>query len=95
MQLRITENLKKNIRTLLFEFAVRLPKIKNEELYDTYPELANRFFDTMNIQKGTSKLLIDFSAAFVAKLFSVLFLLSYHPYFIVLDSYCSYCCFYF
>jgi predicted membrane metal-binding protein len=46
-----------------------LPKIKNEELYDTYPELANRFFDTMNIQKGTSKLLIDFSAAFVANYF--------------------------
>jgi uncharacterized membrane protein YqiK len=36
MQLRITENLQQKIFVRSFEF-VRLPKIKNEELYDTYP----------------------------------------------------------
>jgi hypothetical protein len=41
----------KKIRTLLFEFAARLPKIKKEELYDTYPPVSQSFFDTMNIQK--------------------------------------------
>ncbi|MFV8354797.1 peptidase domain-containing ABC transporter [Flavobacterium sp. XS1P32] len=85
MQLRITENLQQKIFVRSsFEFAARLPKIKNEELYDTYPpELANRFFDTMNIQKGTSKLLIDFSAALLQIIFGLILLSLYHPYFIV------------
>lgn len=85
MQLRITENLQQKIFVRSsFEFAARLPKIKNEELYDTYPpELANRFFDTINIQKGTSKLLIDFSAALLQIIFGLILLSLYHPYFIV------------
>ena len=85
MQLRITENLQQKIFVRSsFEFAARLPKIKNEELYNTYPpELANRFFDTMNIQKGTSKLLIDFSAALLQIIFGLILLSLYHPYFIV------------
>lgn len=85
MQLRITENLQQKIFVRSsFEFAARLPKIKSEQLYDTYPpELANRFFDTMTIQKGTSKLLIDFSAALLQIVFGILLLSLYHPYFII------------
>jgi ABC-type bacteriocin/lantibiotic exporter with double-glycine peptidase domain len=85
MQLRITENLQQKIFVRSsFEFAGRLPRIKYEELHDTYPpELANRFFDTMSIQKGSSKLLIDFSAALLQIIFGVLLLSLYHPYFIV------------
>jgi ABC-type bacteriocin/lantibiotic exporter with double-glycine peptidase domain len=85
MQLRITENLQQKIFVRSsFEFAARLPKIKTEQLYDTYPpELANRFFDTMTIQKGTSKLLIDFSAALLQIVFGVILLSLYHPYFII------------
>lgn len=86
MQLRITENLQQKIFVRSsFEFAARLPRIKFEELYDSYPpELANRFFDTMTIQKGTSKLLIDFSAALLQILFGIILLSFYHPYFIML-----------
>ncbi len=85
MQLRITENLQQKIFVRSsFEFGARLPKIKTEELYNTYPpELANRFFDTLNIQKGTSKLLIDFSAALLQIAFGIILLSLYHPYFIV------------
>lgn len=85
MQLRITENLQQKIFVRSsFEFAARLPKIKFEELYNKYPpELANRFFDTMSIQKGTSKLLIDFSAALLQITFGLILLSLYHPYFIV------------
>lgn len=85
MQLRITENLQQKIFVRSsFEFAARLPKIKSEEFYNTYPpELANRFFDTMTIQKGTSKLLIDFSAALLQIVFGILLLSLYHPYFII------------
>ncbi|RBN50392.1 peptidase domain-containing ABC transporter [Flavobacterium psychrolimnae] len=85
MQLRITENLQQKIFVRAsFEFAARLPKIKMDQLYNSYPpELANRFFDTMTIQKGTSKLLIDFSAALLQIAFGVILLSLYHPYFII------------
>ncbi|WP_298392792.1 peptidase domain-containing ABC transporter [Flavobacterium sp.] len=84
MQLRITENLQQKIFVRSsFEFSYRLPKIKFEELYNQYPpELANRFFDTISIQKGTSKLLIDFSTALLQILFGILLLSLYHPFFI-------------
>lgn len=84
MQLRITENLQQKIFVRSsFEFGYRLPKIKFEELYNQYPpELANRFFDTLTIQKGTSKLLIDFSTALLQIVFGILLLSLYHPFFI-------------
>ena len=85
MQLRITENLQQKIFVRSsFEFGYRLPKIKFEELYNKYPpELANRFFDTMSLQKGTSKLLIDFSSALLQILFGIILLSLYHPFFII------------
>jgi len=85
MQLRITENLQQKIFIRSsFEFGVRLPKIKPEELYNEYPpELANRFFDTLTIQKGISKLLIDFSTAILQILFGIILLSFYHSFFIL------------
>ena len=85
MQLRITENLQQKmfVRSS-FEFATRLPKIEFKELYGHYaPELANRFFDTLTIQKGASKLLVDFSAAILQIVFGVVLLSFYHPFFIL------------
>lgn len=84
MQLRITENLQQKIFIRSsFEFGFRLPKIKTEELYNQYPpELANRFFDTLTIQKGATKLLIDFSTALLQITFGILLLSLYHPFFI-------------
>jgi ABC-type bacteriocin/lantibiotic exporter with double-glycine peptidase domain len=85
MQLRITENLQQKIFVRSsFEFGYRLPKIKFEEFYNQYPpELANRFFDTITIQKGTSKLLIDFSTALLQITFGIILLSLYHPFFIL------------
>ena len=85
MQLRIMENFQQKIFVRSsFEFAYRLPKIKFEELYNQYPpELANRFFDTLTIQKGTSKLLIDFSTALLQITFGIILLSLYHPFFII------------
>ena len=86
MQLRITENLQQKIFVRSsFEFAYKLPKIKFEDLYPNVypPELANRFFDTITIQKGSSKILLDFSAALLQIGFGILLLSLYHPFFIV------------
>ena len=85
MQLRIIENVQQKIFTRsAFEFSYRFPKIKMSELEDYYPpELANRFFDTLTIQKTLSKLLIDVPAAFLQILFGLILLSFYHPFFIV------------
>nr|WP_299387169.1 ATP-binding cassette domain-containing protein [Allomuricauda sp.] len=85
MQMRIIENVQQKIFTRSsFEFAYRFPKIKMNELRNYYPpELANRFFDTLTVQKGLSKILIDFPAAFLQIVFGLLLLSFYHPFFIL------------
>ncbi|MDA9328559.1 ATP-binding cassette domain-containing protein [Flavobacteriales bacterium] len=84
-QLKITEHLQQKIFTrAAFEFTYRIPRIKLEELYNKYaPELMNRFFDIISIQKGLSKVLIDFSSASIQTIFGLLLLSLYHPFFIV------------
>jgi ABC-type bacteriocin/lantibiotic exporter with double-glycine peptidase domain len=84
-QLRITENLQQKIFVrAAFEFAYRIPKIKLEALYKHYsPELMNRFFDIVSIQKGLSKILLDFSTASIQTVFGLLLLSLYHPFFII------------
>jgi len=84
-QLKITEHLQQKIFTrAAFEFAFRTPRIKLESLYKYYaPELMNRFFDVISIQKGLTKVLIDFSAASIQTVFGLILLSMYHPFFIV------------
>ena len=85
IQLRITENLQKDIFTRsAFEFTYRIPRIKMNALYDYYaPELMNRFFDTISIQKGVAKILIDFSTAGLQIIFGLILLSFYHSFFIL------------
>ncbi len=84
-QLMITEHLQQKIFTrAAFEFAYRIPRVKLEALYKHYaPELMNRFFDVVSVQKGLSKILIDFSTASIQTIFGLLLLSMYHPFFIV------------
>ncbi len=85
MQLRIIETIQQRIFTRAsFELSYRFPKIKMKELRNYYlPELANRFFDTLTIQKGLSKILIDVPSAFLQIMFALLLLSFYHPFFII------------
>lgn len=85
MQVRILENIQQKIFTRSsFEFAYRFPKLKMSELRGYYPpELANRFFDTLTVQKGLSKILLDFPAAILQILFGLILLSFYHPFFII------------
>lgn len=84
MQFRITENLQQKIFVRSsFEFAFRFPNVKFDQLYNfSPPELANRFFDTISIQKGFSKLILEVSTAALQIIFGVLLLSLYHPFFI-------------
>ena len=66
------------------EFAYRFPRIKKEEFSgENPPELVNRFFDVITIQKGLTKLLVDVVAATVQIFFTAILLSFYHPIFIV------------
>lgn len=84
-QLRITENIQQKIFSRsAFDFAYRIPKFKMIELQKKYaPELVNRFFDTLTIQKGLAKLLIDISTSTLQIVFALILLSLYHPIFIL------------
>lgn len=86
MQLRIVENIQQDIfANSAFEFSFRFPKISFLRLDKIHaPELVNRFFDTLTIQKGLPKILIDFSQATFQIIFGLLLLTIYSPYFIIL-----------
>ena len=84
MQITLVEYLQRRVFTkAAYEFAFRVPRIKNEALQGHHaPELINRFFDVMTIQKGLPKLLIDLSAGAIQILFGLLLLSFYHPFFV-------------
>ena len=85
MQMRIIETLQQRIFTRAsFELSYRFPKLKMNALRNQYPpELANRFFDTLSIQKGLAKILIDVPTALIQIVFTLILLSFYHPFFIL------------
>ena len=84
-QVTIVEYLQRRVFTkTAFEFAFRIPRMKVEALTGHHaPELINRFFDVLTIQKGLPKLLIDLSSGIVQILVGLFLLSIYHPFFIV------------
>ena len=84
MQLTVIETLQRRIFIRSsFDFAYRLPNLKLESLRRDYPpELVNRFFDTLTIQKGLPKILMDFSTAVLQIFFGILLISFYHPFFV-------------
>lgn len=84
MQLTVSETIQRRIfARSAFDFAYRVPRFKLESLTNEYaPELVNRFFDTLNLQKGLPKILIDFSTAALQIVFSLILISFYHPFFV-------------
>ncbi len=84
LQLSISEILQRRIFTrAAFEFTYRIPRFQNASIRGQYPpELVNRFFDTLNVQKGLSKILMDFSSSSLQILIGLILLSTYHPFFI-------------
>ncbi|MFM2358122.1 MAG: hypothetical protein RLY16_114 [Bacteroidota bacterium] len=66
-----------------FQLTHSLPFIHLQKADAYYlPELTNRFFDVVTLQKGISKLLLDMPAATIQICFGILLLSLYHPVFI-------------
>ncbi len=83
-QMRLIEKVQQKIfLRYSFEFAERIPKLNLQQIDGYYlPELINRFFDTVSLQKGISKLLLDIPTATVQIIFGLILLSFYHPVFI-------------
>lgn len=83
-QMRLIEKVQQKIFVRYsFEFAERIPKLNLQSVDGYYlPELVNRFFDTVALQKGISKLLLDIPAATIQIIFGLILLSFYHPVFI-------------
>lgn len=65
------------------EFTYVLPRL-NLQSVDSYylPELVNRFFDTITLQKSLAKILLDIPTATIQIIFGLILLSFYHPAFI-------------
>jgi len=84
MQLTVMEYLQERLfAKAAFDYTYRLPRVKTEALMKYYPpELMNRFFDIITVQKTLPKLLIDTTAALIQIIFGLFLLAAYHPLFI-------------
>jgi ABC-type bacteriocin/lantibiotic exporter with double-glycine peptidase domain len=83
-QMRIIEKVQQKVFVrYAFEYAYRLPKLDLKSVDKYYlPETVNRFFDTVSLQKGIAKLLLEFPSASIQIFFGLILLSFYHPFFI-------------
>lgn len=83
-QMKIIEKIQQQLFVRYsFQYANNIPKLNLNDVDDYYlPELTNRFFDTVTLQKGIAKLLLDVPAATIQILFGLILLSFYHPVFI-------------
>lgn len=85
-QMKIIEKIEQSIFTRFsLDFANKIPKIDSKELNnDHLPELMNRFFEVINLQKGLSKILLDIPLAVIQIVFGLVLLSFYNSTFIIL-----------
>ncbi len=85
-QMKIVEKIEQSIFTnYSLGFVNKIPKIEVAEVDKSHlPELMNRFFEVITLQKGLSKLLLDIPLAVIQILFGLLLLSFYNTIFIAL-----------
>lgn len=83
MQITVMETVQRRIYTRsAFDLAYRIPRFRMELLSQYYPpELMNRFFDTLTLQKGIPKIIMDLSTSALQIFFGLLLISFYHPFF--------------
>lgn len=85
-QMKVVERIQQRIFTrFAFEFTYKIPRLKVKEI-DGYhlPELVNRFFDTVSLQKALSSLLLEIPLAVIQVIFGLILLSIYSPLFVLL-----------
>ncbi|PHN03148.1 peptidase domain-containing ABC transporter [Flavilitoribacter nigricans] len=89
MQLSVMETIQRRVfARSAFDFSYRLPRMKLNSLANYYPpELVNRFFDTVTLQKGLPKIIVELSAAALQILFGLVLIAFYHPFFVFFGAF--------
>ena len=87
MRLTLVETLQQRFfARIALQLADKLPRLQTVSLRGEYaPELVNRFFDTLTVQKALSKLLIDGLASLLQAIVGLVLLGFYSPYLLGLD----------
>ncbi|MDI1431413.1 peptidase domain-containing ABC transporter [Polyangium sorediatum] len=68
------------------DLAHRLPRVRSDALGEAYgPELVNRFFDVLTVQKGAATLLVDGVSILLQTAVGMLVLAFYHPLLLAFD----------
>lgn len=68
------------------DLAFRLPRVQHDEFNNQHgPELTNRFFDVVTVQKSTSTLLLDGVAIVLQTIIGMAVIAFYHPFFLGFD----------
>ena len=85
-QMKIIEKIQQRLFTrYAFEFSFKIPRVDTRAInHYHFPELVNRFFETITLQKGLSKLLLDIPLAIIQIIFGLILLSFYNPTFIFL-----------
>lgn len=85
LQLKVSERIQRRLFTRSsFEFGYRIPRLQEVHFSREYaPELVNRFFDTLTLQKGIPKILMDLSSSLLQIVFGLILISFYHPLFAV------------
>ncbi len=83
-QMKIIEKIQQQLFVrYAFQYTNILPNVDARLLSNKYlPEIVNRFFDTLLLQKSIAKILLDIPAASIQILFGLILLSFYHPVFI-------------
>lgn len=90
-RLKVMQIIEKIQQKIFVEFSIafseKLPRVNLSSTRKYYlPELVNRFFDTQNLQKGISKILLEIPTAIIQILFGILLLSFYHPWFLAFGA---------
>jgi ATP-binding cassette subfamily B protein len=86
-QMQVIEKIEQKIFVRYsLKVADHLPHINIQKTDNYYlPELVNRFFETVSLQKGFSKILLEIPTAAIQLVFGLMLLSFYHPAFIAFD----------
>ncbi|MCU0616402.1 MAG: ABC transporter ATP-binding protein/permease [Gemmatimonadaceae bacterium] len=88
MQLRVVERIHQRVfARMALEYVYRLTRLRYEtSLRENLPEVMNRMFEAVNIQKSVAKFLLDVSTALLTAVFGIILLTLYHPYFLLFGA---------
>ncbi len=88
-QMKLIERIQQRIFTTnAIDLSEKIPRMDLGALDKYYlPEKVNRFFETFNIQKGLSKILLDIPIASIQIVFGLILLSFYHSFFIAFGAF--------